>query len=545
MAAVFNPATNVRKHGGGGVAGLNNAQAAQWTAAIEQHFSKADLQEVADLIYDLNGWVLTTRIESGATSPKTAAEFLRNPAVEPVLEALQLAYRNAMTMTTPDPLALQTLEAAREQALQAVRSNYVPLTGDPSRALDEDMFYSGSRQPNVARDYALTGRETSIPDDAITATFAAVLKTASYAGWAPFQDAVADIYAAMTPEERDTYGLHARSLNTNSGQLAGENAIVRRRGQQVVAYEFRDAKLLQAIRGATVETNNHALSWFGFGTRAYAYTVTQLNPFFAPKNSIRDFWERSEILRQRALFDANGVALDANKVARSMLSYLIPSPKNARMIVATSRYAFGAAFNRNSYEARYLEELLATGGVSVYGDRFARTRTQMIDGILKEKSVRRQVALLGKAVAGYNRMFDLGPVLSSYIAMREAGMTAKDAGAQALDLMNFRKRGENSGVISALFAFSQPAFIGGATAIATLYHPVTGRFNPRAWARLGTYTLVFLAAQALFRAMADDDEGGNKIDQQGDLVQNGHILIPVGDGLVKAPLAFGLVRVGT
>lgn len=539
VAAVMNTSTSVKVHGGGGVAGMNNAQAARMAATIEQHFDKADLQEAAELVYDINAWRLVTDIETGKVTPNVAAAFLRQPGVQPLLDQVALAARN---FSATDPQSAQVLDAARLQAISAVRSNYVPLTGDPGAAQDEEIFQTGTKQPNVSGDYELTGRTTSIPDDAITATFAGVTKTASYAGWAPFQDAVAELYNAMTPAQRDEYGLHRVDVN-GSGALIGENAIIRRRGNQVYAYQFRDRGLMEAIRGSNVDSNNFALNWLGHITRAYAYGATQLNPFFAPKNYLRDFWERSELIRTREYVNANGQRVDSTKLARRMLSYLGVTPAGMRLMKATTRYAFGMKHS-NSFEGRALEEFLREGGVSVYGDRFARTRIDMVNAILKEKGWRKQLQMLGKMVGTYNRVFDLAPALASYIAMREQNMTAEAAAAGALDLMNFRKRGEVTPALSAVYAFAQPAITGGANAISALYNPVTGQINRRGWVRLGAYTVAFLAAQALFRGMADDDEGGDRIDQQSEFTKNSHILIPVGDeGFIKIPLAFGLTRV--
>ena len=68
--------------------------------------------------------------------------------------------------------------------------------------------------------------------------------------------------------------------------------------------------------------------------------------------------------------------------------------------------------------------------------------------------------------------------------------------------------------------------------------------NPVGVTRMAAYVAGFLMLQAFLRSLADDDEGGNKLDQQSGFTKNNFLLIPYGDdGMIKVPLAYGLTRV--
>lgn len=530
-AAINNPVTRVKFHGGEGVAGFNNAQARLMLATLEAKYSRADMEAIAAQLQLLNAWRLATDIESGKTSPNTAIAFLRQPEL---LELLTELRDLGATTEATDAAASAALEAKRKEVITAVKSNYVPLSGNPNQAQTDSIFYSGGRQPNVSRDYRMQGRTTSIPDDAVSATLAAVIKSASYGGWRDFQDGIAGAYAAMTTQQREDVGIYRTAVSDRNAIPAG--SIVRRRNGNTAAYHLRDAKLLEAVRGSNFEDNgNIFLHGMGKFTRLYSYLATQIAPWFAPKNFIRDFWDRSELVRTRKYLDSNGVEVDSTKVAQKMLSYMGNPAKLAMLMKATQKHAF-AIDGSKSLEARYLDELLRLGGGSIFGDRFTANRADLVEAILKEKNGLKQVAKLKEYVAKYNRMFDLGPSLAAFIALRESGVPADRAAGGALDLMNFRKRGENSAILSSFYAFAQPSITSGVNTFASLG-------TRRGQIRLAAYTVALMGLQGFLRSLADDDEGGNKLDQQSDFLQNTHILVPFGNGIIKIPLAFGIARI--
>ena len=544
--AVYNTESRPVRHVAG-VAGYNNAQAASMRAAIEQRYAKADLDAAAAHIHTLNSFALALDVESGKATPAIVAEFLGNPEIQPLLEALRNA---ALAYDAENRGSVDTLNALRQQVMEQVRSNYVPLTGDPSRALEGDHFPQGSRRPNTSRDYALEGRTSSVPDDAITATWARLLRSANYAGWAPFQDNLAAAYDVMTEEQREATGISRETLDPASERTGGDNSVIRRRGSKIHAYSFRDPAILESIRGANVQDVSFNLSILGAPTKWYAYAATQLNLFFAPRNFFRDLWERSELIRPKAILDANGNTIDGTKVGRGILLYGLDPRKAADLFMASYRRALGRPMKQGSRADRMLDELARTGGLSVYGDRFAGDRTRLVGQVRSRQ--RKVTSGLARAIEAYNRIFDVVPVLAAHMALRDQGATAETASSEALDLMNFRKRGASAGIFGTLYAFAQPAFTGGANAISALYNPHSKaqklgstHLVKRGVVRLIGTTIAFSAIHALTRAMTDDDEGGNKLDQINELTTNNNLVIPVpgGNGFLKIPLAFGLTRV--
>jgi hypothetical protein len=533
ILAVNNPDTTVRQHAYG-VGGMTNPQAQRLMAAIEQRYDKADLESVADSLYALNGWNLMVAITSGKASPGTVAEFLGRKDLLPQFKQLKAA---AEALDAADPQSFDRLNNLMQSLQQEVRTQYVPLTGNPDTALDEELIQSGTQQPNVAADREMLGRTSSAPDNAIRATIGALIRNTSYAGWSKFQDAIADAYSQMSTDEQAEAGIHRQTVDSsNSANRIGENAIVRRRGSTTHAYYFKNQKLLPALRNAYVLDGDKLVPFFGKATKLYAYWATQMNPFFAPKNLARDMWERTENMRTRDYFDENGVKVDSTKLARNTLWWLAPN-KLQRLIKVGAKYGLGKKLTGATIEERYLQEFLQAGGASVFGDKFNRSAADIAKAIDHHRgSAKNAFEGAKKWIEFYNRGFDMAPPLAAYISMREAGMTRDDAAAGALDLMNFRKKGEWMALPNSIWAFAQPAAIGGANLIQYLR-------TPRGRVRLVGQALVLLAIQAAARELADDDEGGNRLDQQSDSTHAANLLLPFGEsGVLKLPLAFGHAR---
>lgn len=539
VRAVNNTNTRPARHLEG-VAGFSNTQAAEMAASIEARVPTEMLEEVSKHVSELNAYRIVVDIESGRKTPEAVAAFMEDESLVEPLQELQMLSRNADAQNADSQAAL---DAKRREVIERVRSDYVPLTGDPNRALFEDLVYD-ARQPNTRRDYRLEGRTASIPDDGVSSTLSGLLRSASYAGWAPFQDAIADVYNEMTDAQRREAGLFRRTVDFNRSTGVNNNGIMRVRGNRSHLYTFRNDNFIKAIRNETM-SEGEAL-WQGLGqlTRGYAYAATQLNPWFAPRNMFRDFWERSEILRQRTLHDDNGNTLDANRIGREMFKMLLTRSKP--LIGVGWNYALGRKTGGNSVEGRYFREMLEGGAASIFRDRLGTSRTNIIKLIEKESNPAKLMQGLDKVIGAWNRPFDFAAPLASYIAMREAGVNKEEALSTALDLMNFRKRGEKMNFFSSLYAFAQPAVTGGANALGSLYDrskPAGKRWNKRGLVRMMTYTVAFTFARALMLSLSDEDEGGNKLAQQSDYLHDNYLLIPAGDKILRIPLAFGLTRV--
>ena len=132
----------------------------------------------------------------------------------------------------------------------------------------------------------------------------------------------------------------------------------------------------------------------------------------------------------------------------------------------------------------------------------------------------------------YNKVFDTVSALSAYKALIENGVDSKQAAAVTLELTNFRKTGAKMRGIKALYMFSQPTVMGAAN-LARYLSTRKGQL------RFAGYFAVMTALYTVLRSMDDDDEGGNKMDQLGDITR--YIPIPMGGGdYLKIPVGFGM-----
>lgn len=540
-AAIYNPDANVTQHAAG-VAGFSNTQAAQVRAAVEKMIPRAQLDELAEQVSRLNGWRLTLDLQSGKVSPAAAAEFIGRPDTQAQMEEF-IAAHNALDATQPATVA--AYEQQRDALVEAVRDDYVPLTGNPQNAGDDGFISSGTRQPNQARDYAMEGRTTSIPDDGLSASFASIIRSTSYAGWAPFQDSIARLYDALSPEQREAAGIYRRTLGENASGL-NEPGVVRRRGRSVQVYTFAEPGFIDSIRGANVDGGGQLSEFFGKPTQWFSYLATQFNPFFAPRNYIRDGWERTELVRSRDIRDAAGTKVDADAVARQALANTFGPAGVAGIFKATTAYAMGRQLDTGTREGAMLREFLDNGGASTWGDRFSPRQREVVKNIERFKGLGRNTRRgIADFTDAYNRTFDVGPALGMYMALRDSNVTAQNAAALTLDQMNFRKRGALMALPRMLYAFAQPSVTGGANTIGSLYNAASGTVIRSGVTRLAGMSVALIMLQSILRSMAGDDEGGNKLDQMSEYDRDNFLLVPVPgtERVLKIPLAFGLPRI--
>ena len=102
-------------------------------------------------------------------------------------------------------------------------------------------------------------------------------------------------------------------------EMAAEMGVVSR-GENL-AFEFDDKAIVPSIKKDTLDDVPTVLKPIAKVTSLYARSVTQFMPLFAPVNTIRDVWEKSEIIRTRKLVDQNGNAINANQTARRAIVY--------------------------------------------------------------------------------------------------------------------------------------------------------------------------------------------------------------------------------
>lgn len=508
--------------------GLNNAAAALMRANIERRIPPTQLEAFAGKVRDLNAWRLALDIESGKTAPAVAAAFLGRPQIAEQLREFS-ARRGAVT------------DAERAAIAKAVRSDYVPLTGAPNADGQTDVFGTGTSVPNTARDRAMEGRTDSIAEDGLAATWAGLSRSATHAGFQDYKRALNAAYEqALADADGNVKAARERTglSRTTENILAGpsDDVVIYREGGQSYVFRFEDQAAIDAIKRNNVERPGLLLELAGTPTRWFAYTATQLNLTFAPVNWFRDAWEKSENIRIRQVSNAQGGAVDMDAVARRMLA-LNASPDVWGATARKSFHGLGAAAGETP-AAKALDELIALGGVSTWGNVLSRTRTDLAAEIERAGAgaatpVRTALNAAKEAVHGWNNSFELVSSLTAFMAMREAGVDARQAAEVTLNLMNFRKRGEIMAPVRVMYAFAQPVVTGGA-ALANMLSTRKGQ------ARFLAYTVAGMALYSALRAAGGDDEAGKKIDNLGNFTLERSIPVPVGNGIVKIPLGFGL-----
>lgn len=480
---------NVRnvKRTAGVAGGLNNAQAALMKANIEKRIPADQIQAVAKDVYALLKWKKELDLKTGKVTPEQVKAWPGH-------------------------------------------ADYVPLTGSPFVSLEEDVFGTGTNLPNVSKDKAIDGRTESVADDGISAVWREVSKSATHAGFQDFKQALNGVYedtlAANNGDKRATAEALGMTRSDSEYQASpGDDVVIYRNGGTSKVFRFADQAVIQAIKKGNVEETNKLIAMAGFPTRVFSQLATLWNVTFAPMNMTRDVWEKSELIRTRDLVDAKGGKLDTDKVARKMIS-LAFAPGVWK---AAYRSVRGVADLSNPFD-KALRELQINGGISTWGDHFAKKRGDLVSEV--EDSTSKLEKVRG-AVEGYNNVFEMVSSLASYMAMKEAGAATKEATYQSLDLMNFRKQGAHMGPLRAAYAFSQPIVTGGANLIGAMK-------TRKGQARFAAYVALGAMLYAALRGMADDDEAGNQLDNIGQFVLERSIPIPVGDGVLKIPVGFGM-----
>ena len=468
----------------------------------EQHISKSDLESVAEMVYDLNQARLEIDRASGRYTEKEYQEYKAN-------------------------------------------RHYVPLTGDPNADVDTDIISGASSSAvNIGRDKTLKGRTSSEAEDAIDAMWKSVGKSTTYAGFAEFKGKIDDLYeteVTMLKEkgysdsqarEQATANLGISKRKMQGLTRSSDNALIRKEGGEYYEYEL-PKQAMEALRNDNVEHANAFLKLISKPTGWYARGVTQWTLMFAPGNMMRDTWEKSEFIRVQKLYDKNNRLVDSKTMDKIGRATIANAFTDKEVWQATKRLGFGQELRDSVPAERMLKQLLKEGGVSNYGTYLDKSEVDLIKRLKKENNpIAGKLEKAGKVLEGYNKMFDTVSALAAYKALVENGIDSKQAAATTLELTNFRKTGSKMRGIKALYMFSQPTVMGAANLIRYL-STRKGQY------RFAAYLAGMTALYTVLRSMDDEDEGGNKMDQLGDITR--YIPLPIGDGYYfKFPVGFGM-----
>ncbi len=470
----------------------------------EKHISRSNLEYVADLVYDLN----QSRLEVDRASGRyTEAEY-------------------------------QEYKANR---------HYVPLTGDPNADVDVDIISgAGSNALNIARDKTLKGRTSSEAEDAIDAVWKSIGKSTTYAGFAEFKSRIDDLfeteeallkdkgYSDAEAREQATANLGISKRKMQGLTRSSDNVLIRKEGSDYYEYEL-PSQVMESLRNDNVEHANAFLKVISKPTGWYARGVTQWTVTFAPMNMMRDTWEKSEFIRVQKLYDKNNRLVDSKTMDKIGRDTIKNAFTDKEVWQATKRLGFGQELRDSVPAERMLKQLLKEGGVSNYGTYLDKTEVDLVKRLKKENNpLAGKLEKVGKVFEGYNKMFDTVSALASYKALVDNGIDSKQAAATTLELTNFRKTGSKMRGIKALYMFSQPTVMGAANLMRYLS-------TRKGQIRFAAYMAVMTSLYTVLRSMDDEDEGGNKMDQLGDITR--YIPIPLGGGkYFKIPVGFGMAQ---
>ncbi len=470
----------------------------------ERYLSRAQLEEVANLIYDLNQAKLDIDRASGRFTDKEYQQYKAN-------------------------------------------RHYVPLTGDPNADIDSDIISgAGSSAVNIGRDKTLKGRTNSEAEDAIDAVWKSVGKSTTYAGFAEFKSRIDDLYeteVALLKNKgfslQQAQAQARANLGIDKQKMQGltrssDDVLIRKQGGEYFEYRL-PTQIMEALRNDNVEHANDFLKVLSKPTGWYARGVTQWSVMFAPMNMLRDTWEKSEFIRVQKLYDKNNRLVDSktmDKIGRDTIKNALTDKE---VWNATKRLGFGQELRDSVPAERMLKQLLKEGGVSNYGTYLDKTETDLIKRLKKENNpLSNKLEKVGNILEGYNKTFDTVSALAAYKALVENGVDSKQAAATTLELTNFRKTGSKMRGIKALYMFSQPTVMGAANLMRYLS-------TRKGQIRFIGYMAVMTSLYTVLRSMDDEDEGGNKMDQLGYITR--YIPIPLGEGkYFKIPVGFGMAQ---
>lgn len=501
-----------------GVAGFSIPHAKALMAEVEKHFSPKEVQEATKPLREAVEWNIRKNFEHNRITEEQFKEYMRN-------------------------------------------LDYVPLTGDPDSLLkDDDDFIGGasSKGVNTSRDKNMKGRVNSEAEDAIDAVYRMLDKTVANAAWQPFKNGIDTVYEqklaeakaqGMTEEQAkehvaDTVGIRRQVMQGTT--RTNDEVLIRKFGN--VYYEYRlPEEVIKAIKGGQRNVDEfqiwqHKLSPMRYVrklTGLYAQGVTQFKLPFAPKNMIRDIWEKSALITTRDIYDANGKPLSQkakNRIGSRTFSALANPAEMARVLRATSRLAKGDTENLdvNDEYQRDLKELIELGGVSNYSTYLARTDKDLVEEIKKlDKPHHRAVEGALHLVAVWNGTFDYASSLAAYRALKEAGVDKKQAADITLNLTNFRKQGWAAKHFKPLYMFLNPTLQGGKNLVQMMK-------TRRGQVYLASRTVMAMAVWSLLMSLDDeDDQSGKRMLANGDLSRE--ILIPTGekDKYIRIPVGYG------
>lgn len=317
---------------------------------------------------------------------------------------------------------------------------------------------------------------------------------------------------------------------------------------------FDGAMLNEALTGLARRSDK--LGFVGKVTGGYGMMFTRFNPGFPLVNSVRDFGERMYNMLNRDYRDAAGNIVPGTAVAGSMVA------NTSRAFRVATDAAWGRMdMNANTPEARYLREFIKQGLDSVWLKDLGTDVRGIGDALSPASSVPylrdaaktmpgRAAQGLMKAFDGWNSMMNNIAPLAQYMALREHGVSAKEAGVAVGEMLNNNLTGKWTNFLRSFFPFVRPTLQGARALLRSFGLAADARggfsFRPRNAATMLAFGAGAGALYSFFRDGLGESEGGAyNMDAIGvSQIASALPFMPDGEGgYLKLPVPFGVQRV--
>lgn len=301
---------------------------------------------------------------------------------------------------------------------------------------------------------------------------------------------------------------------------------------QLVRIQIHDEKLASQLRPLNRGQMNPILGFLQSANRYFAKIYTGYNPAFILRNTARD-----ALTGSMNIVGNEGAAMAARAwgnypaAMASLSTYAatgkVPNTEAGKLL---SEYRqFGGKTG-----ASYMSDLEEQGKTlqRMYDDAYGAS------GYLKDGKAGKAAIIAGRKIVGgmahaievMNQATENGLRLALFMALRKHGVSAGEAAQAAKNVtVNFDRKGEQTGVLSAIYLFFNPAVQGTANAIKTL---AKGKHKEQAWVAAGA-----LAALGFYAATAGMDDDEDKWLGEGWENRSRNLILNVGGSRIKVPLS--------
>lgn len=507
MVASINP-----KFPDGG-SGMTNAEAARTLASFTPEQTTA-LRSISQKVQDLQAYKLNVMEQYGLMEPAD-------------IQRLQAMYQNYVPLKTIEEE--QTLPGATGRGLDIRGAEVKAALGRGSRATSplmvsfQDMARTlvrahkneaGNALLELTRDPVLASMRTPKGEPIIS-----IANPADFAR--PVTDSQGNVSVAVP-----------------GNWWQNEEVFVTKENGVPQYIHVRDPELMAQLRRMGDAEMGPAIRAIGQGTRLFARMLTQYNPVFAPVNIIRD-------AIQASILSLGVPGLNPLKVMAGILPNL--GRIMGHKLKPNARYEefLQDGGSTNAYGLNDLNDALADVqalGISLGYSTPAKGKWdaawKAINAKRKAVARTRPSRAVFDTLTWWNEAFENAVRLSTYNAMRDAGLSREQAAFQSKELStNFNKKGTLSSGLNAAYVFVNAAMQG-------------NRALVRFWKESGRVKTAFAGLvfagvlQDLLGAMfggEDDDSGLANIDEVGDWALDHNIVLPTGENeQVKIPLPYGI-----